>query len=101
MTISPKTFATALAALAIVVGLVLLFSPVSASADGQSIACGPVASPSGGPAVTDSVLGGTAAADACDSAHSSRGTAAWVVLGVGVVSLVGVRFVRWSPQPAA
>lgn len=105
--IGPRTFAMALGTLAALVGVLLLFLPVSATAnDGQSVGCGsPAAGVSYHTLVNDSLLSGEQGrpplplpevlAGMCSDARDSRGTVAWAALGVGILAVAGARFVRW------
>ena len=100
MTISPKTFATALGVLGILAGIILLFSPVHASIVGEALDCGPAGHPRSEPVAADGeYTDNFLAAAACSEETHSRGVPAWIALGAGVVVLAGARFVRWSVRP--
>lgn len=110
MTVTPRTFATILAAAAVLVGLLLLFLPLSTSVNGNAIRCGSAVVASQHD-VDGSVLAAAAARiplgeqiapiaqaeAACASVRAGRETGGWLLVGAGVVVLAGTRFVRWSP----
>lgn len=113
----PKTFFTLIGALAVAIGLSLLFSPVSTTApSGLSVSCGSVALASraadekqaeiAGDAALLSGLGedpsGAAALAAspadylCVNALHGRYLPIGLLLGCGLLTIGAARFVRWT-----
>lgn len=108
--VTPRTFATILGALGVLAGVLLLLLPVSATVDGQSYGCGsPAVAIRNGVAFGDvlanarqgDVIPVTTLRAACSAARDSRGTPGWTALGLGVATVAGARFVRWSGRAYA
>jgi hypothetical protein len=120
---SVRKFVLFAGAVAVIVGLILLFTPVGAYDDGMSLACGSAASSNiqGAEnqeastemnrvnyAAASGVIytppsGGTAAI-VCDSNLTTRRIWSWLVLAIGLLaaaSAVVVRSRRESPAPVA
>jgi hypothetical protein len=105
---SPRTLGTLLGVAALLAGLVLLFTPVSATVGDVPVGCGTAARADLTAATVKDDSPGIAAAvrgltptfqttfeDACGAALSGRRTIVWILIPVAAIVLVAARGVRW------
>lgn len=114
---SARTYALIASAVAVLAGLILLLTPVSASAENVNLTCGTAVSPSSQQAVllmgqrAESIAGtgpsalvGTYAAEAetsCGDAVATRQIWSWLLVGLGPLVAIGAVVVTTMKQSDA